>query len=488
MFKKILVANRGEIALRIVRACNEMGIAPVAIYSEADQFSLHVKRASHAHCLSKKPLEAYLNGQRIIECAHATGCEAIHPGYGFLSENAEFAHKVVNNNITWIGPSPEMVHIMGNKIEARKTMQSIGIPIIPGFHGPDSSEHSKNLAKNYAAQIGYPIILKASLGGGGKALKKITHEQEFDLIWNQTKIEAKNFFGSEEIFIEKFLTGRHIEIQVAGDGKDAIHLYERECSIQRRNQKMIEEAPCRFVSKNTLEKMYSISVSAMKQLGYDHIGTIEFIVTPEEDFYFLEMNTRLQVEHTVTEQTTGIDLVWLQLEITKNKKLPLIQNDIIQRGHAIECRILSEDPYNNFIPSTGTISHISFPHSPFIRHEHALEVGNEITSNFDSMISKVISYGYTRKMSIKNIINALQNFSIAGIKTNITFLINILLHQQFNNGTFSTGWLEQNIKHLTTSLDTLEEAAIISTLLLEQLPKKEINSQSKTGWKNLSWR
>ncbi|MCK4264951.1 ATP-grasp domain-containing protein [Candidatus Babeliales bacterium] len=496
----MLIVNRNEIALRVIATCHSEGIKTVVIYTEEDKFSQPVYKSDEAYLLSKNGLEGYVNQEEIILIAKKCGADAIHPGYGFLSENSEFAQKVIDANITWIGPSPKSIYLMGNKVEARNVMQKLEVPTIPGAHCLDSSENSKLMIKESAKIIGYPVILKAALGGGGRAQRKINNTEEFDEIWDKVISESKKQFSSDEIFLEKYITnGRHIEIQVAGDGKDAIHLYERECSIQRRNQKIIEEAPCKFVSKKLLEKMYLISTDAIKKLKYNNVGTIEYIVTQDEEFYFLEMNTRLQVEHPVTEATTGVDLVWLQLEIAKNNQLPLVQSDIQQRGHAIECRIIAENPYNNFSPSSGRMKTIHLPHGPYIRHEHAIEVGNTISPLFDSMISKLIAYGHSRNTSLKHMIQALNNFSIVGIKTNISFLKKLLSLKEFSDGSFHTQWLELNLKELSNNEEEIQEReitnvelAIISTLLVTEKEGKTTKNfddgNNYRGWRNLAWR
>ena len=465
--------------------CRALKLKTVAIYTPEDKLAPHVYAADEAHQIT-----SYLNEDEIIAIAKESKTCAIHPGYGFLSENDKFASKVIKNSLVWIGPSPKSIKMLGNKIEARKAMEELKVPIVPGFNFNDLSNASRYKAKNIANQIGYPVILKAALGGGGRAIQKITSETEFDEFCDKVIRENKKLFNSEELCMEKYITfGRHVEIQIASDGFNAIHLYERECSIQRRHQKLIEESPCRFVSRQTLQKMYALSTKIAKELKYRSLGTIEFIVTPQEEFYFLEMNTRVQVEHTVTEAVTGIDMIWLQLMIANTHKLPITQGDVQQRGHAIECRIIAEDPNENFMPSCGTMHNVRLPNGPFIRHDHAIEEGLKISPLFDSMISKLISHGYTRELATSYMTTALGEFSICGIKNNISFMKKILESEAFRSGTFYTQWLEKNLNKFIDQ-EEHDELALISAAIAEK-PKKsttrDINKTSLDMWKKKSW-
>ncbi|MBD3231570.1 ATP-grasp domain-containing protein [Candidatus Dependentiae bacterium] len=434
--RKILIANRGEIVSRINFSCQKNDIQTISIYSQEDQYMPYIFATNQNHKLSLCGNSAYLNQEEIINIALKTKADAIHPGYGFLSENSQFAQMVVDANLIWIGPDPETIKLMGNKSNARETMKKSNIPIIPGLHFLRSE---KNKAKKYAQKIGYPIILKDPLGGGGKAIKKIGTPEEFEYSFDSIFEQTQKMTQSNFILIEKHIkNGRHIEIQIAGDGKNYIHLHERECSIQRRHQKIIEEAPCNFLNKKILAKMYETALIAAKAVKYKNIGTVEFIVTQNQDFYFLEMNTRLQVEHSVTEFTTNVDLVDLQIHIAQKNMLPLKQKDIKQKNHAIECRIYSEDPQNNFLPTTGTINNLQFPEIFFLRHDHNLEINQEITSFFDPMISKLTCWGKNRKEAIKNMLIALSKFKIDGIKNNIDFLKSILKTKEFYKGKIHT--------------------------------------------------
>ncbi len=491
-FNKILISNRSEIASRIIFTCKALGIKTVAIYSPEDKFMPYVYQADKAYELSGNGASAYLDQDEIIKIALEAKVDAIHPGYGFFSENYKFAQKVIDSKISWIGPDPQSIKLMGDKTEARNTMLKANVPVIPGFC---LSNNDTKSAQKIALQIGYPIILKDPLGGGGKAIRKVEEQKDFESCWKIVKSESERFTGSNKIIIEKYIkNGRHIEIQVAGDGKNFIHLYERECSIQRRHQKIIEETPCNFLSKETLEKMYQTAIYAAKAVNYKNIGTVEFIVTPDQNFYFLEMNTRLQVEHSITESTTGIDLVALQLEIAQNGKLPFKQNEIIQKSHAIECRIYSEDPGNNFAPSTGTIKNLQLPTGPFIRNDHNLEENQEITPFFDPMISKLTTVGSNRDFAIKNMLNALEQFNISGIKTNIEFLKNILKSEKFINGEFHTQTLNdpeylKNLLNKSPNNPSQEEIAkIIFSLFKQQAKTKPKHChQTNNNWRNQKW-
>ena len=463
VIKKILILNRSESASRIQFSCQKLGIKTVAIYAPEDKYLKYVFESDQNHKLSGNGATAYLNQDEIIEIAKKTNCDAIHPGYGFLSENGDFAKKVIDSGLIWIGPSPKIIKMMGNKTTARQIAEKANVPVIPGVF---FNHNEKEEAKKKAIEIGFPILLKDPLGGGGKGIIKVSNEKSseetlnvFDSAWEQVKSISNKLTQSNQILIEKFIeNGRHIEIQICGDGKNFIHLYERECSIQRRHQKIIEEAPSDFVDKKTLDAMYSAAIKIAKAIKYNNIGTVEFILTseeafnvnvPENKFYFLEINTRLQVEHSVTEQITGIDLVELQIEIAKNnilrKKhlmLKYQQKDISKQGHSIECRIYSEDPKNNFAPSTGKILNIQIPTTPFTRIDHNLEDDMEITPFFDPMIAKITTYGKHRNDAINNMNVVLKNFVIDGIKTNKQLLQTILKSDEFKSGKIHTQLLE----------------------------------------------
>lgn len=433
MFRKILIANRGEIAVRVMRTCQEMGIKTVAVYSEADSESMHVKMADEAFLIGKPRVhESYLNIEKIIEVAKTSGAEAIHPGYGLLSENPDFARRCSEEGLVFIGPSPKIIEKMGSKITSRKVMDSAGIPIVPGIDYPlkDVTEAIK-----VANQIGYPVMLKASAGGGGIGINIIRNDEELKKSFDGNMKMATNFFGNSEMYVEKFIENpRHIEIQILADtDQNIVYLWERECSIQRRHQKVVEEAPSSFLDEETRLKMGETAVEAAKAIGYSNAGTIEFLVDEKKNFYFLEMNTRLQVEHPVTEEITGIDIVKEQIKIALGETLGFTQKDIKKHGHAIEVRIYAEDP-NTFFPSPGKITKLELPAGEKIRHEVAIEEQTNVTPFYDPMIAKLIVKGETREEAIDEMQEALNNYIVEGIKTNIPILKKILAHDQFQSG------------------------------------------------------
>ncbi|MGB9667316.1 MAG: acetyl-CoA carboxylase biotin carboxylase subunit [Thermosulfidibacteraceae bacterium] len=442
MFKKVLVANRGEIACRVIRACKEMGIRTVAIYSEADKEALHVKMADEAYLVGPAPsAQSYLNIDRIIEVARESGSEAIHPGYGFLAENPAFIERVEQNGIVFIGPNSEAVKAMGLKVEARRIMKSAGVPIVPGTVDPISSLDE---AKKVASEIGYPVILKASAGGGGIGMQIARDEAELEQAFNMCQKRAQAYFGDPTVYIEKYIEKpRHIEIQVLADKHgNVIHVNERECSIQRRHQKVIEEAPSTVVTPELRKRMGEAAVAAARSINYDNAGTVEFIVDPNLNFYFLEMNTRIQVEHPVTEMTTGIDLVKWQIRIAYGEKLALRQEDVVINGHAIECRIYAEDPDKNFMPSPGKITKLVWPQGEGIRIDAGVYEGWSVTPYYDPLLAKMIAWGKDREEARIRMINALRSTVIEGIKTNIGFHIGALSHPLFIEGKTYTTFVE----------------------------------------------
>lgn len=445
MLKKILVANRGEIAVRIIRACREMGIRTVAVYSEADKQSLHKELADEAICIGPAPsIKSYLNIKAIIETACLTGSDSIHPGFGFLSENANFA-KICNEiGIKFIGPSADMIDLMGNKSKAKETMKKVGIPVVPGSDGLIVSIDE---AKEIAKKIKYPVILKASSGGGGRGIRIAYNEEELIRGYEIVKQEAKISFNDDSIYIEKYIENpRHIEIQILADEKgDAIYLGERDCTIQRRNQKILEETPSSFIDNNIRKKMGEISIKAIKKIGYTNAGTIEYLVDKNKNFYFMEMNTRVQVEHAITEEVTGIDIIKEQIRIASGEKLNIKQENIKQLGHSLEARINAENPAKNFIPSPGTINDVHFPGGNGIRIDTAIYSGYRIPPNYDSMIAKIIVHGKDRKESIAKMKSALAELVIDGIDTNIDFLYNILENKDFVDNNYDTSFLNEKI-------------------------------------------
>ncbi len=447
MFKKILIANRGEIAVRIIRACKELGIATVAVYSKADQNALHTQIAQEAVCIGDNlPKDSYLNIENIISAACITGCDAIHPGFGFLSENPKFARMVESCGLTFIGPNPEVIEKMGNKSEAIRMMKEAGIPIVPGSYKPVTLEEGLEVAK----EIGYPILIKASSGGGGKGIRLVEREDEFELYYNEAKEEAQKFFKDDALYIEKFVKNpKHIEVQIMGDKHgNVIHLFERNCSMQRRNQKMLEEAPCQGISKELKEKLYESAVKAAKYVGYDSVGTLEFLVDSNENYYFIEMNTRVQVEHCVTEMVTNIDIVKNMIKIAAGIPLLFKQEDIKLQGYAIECRINAEDIKNDFRPSPGQIKFLNLPGGMGVRIDSGVYPGYTIPPYYDSMILKVVCFAKTRLECIRKMREALEELIVDGVKTTIEFQY-ILLHQpNFVLGHYDTSFIEGFLKEL----------------------------------------
>ena len=443
MLKKILIANRGEIAVRIIRACREMGIKTVAVYSEADKTALHTKLADEAICIGPAPSKkSYLNVKAIIEAACLTGADSIHPGFGFLSENSSFAKMCDEIGLKFIGPKPEIIELMGNKSKAKETMKNAGVPVVPGS---DGLIYTVQEAINIANEIGYPVMLKASAGGGGKGIRVAYNEDELKKEYELVKQEAAISFNDDSIYIEKFIENpRHIEIQVMADEHgNALHLGERDCTVQRRNQKMLEETPSGVIDSKLREKMGSIAVKAVKEVGYTSLGTIEFLVDKNKDFYFMEMNTRIQVEHPITEMVTGLDLVKEQIRIASGEKMSYKQKDIKFTGHALEARINAENPDKNFMPCPGTIEELHIPGGNGIRVDTALYSGYRVPQNYDSMIAKVIVHGKNRSESIAKMKSALSEFVISGIDTNIDFILKILNNEKFVKNKYDTSFIEK---------------------------------------------
>lgn len=445
MFKKVLIANRGEIAVRIIRACRELGIRCVAVYSTADKNALHAQIADEAVCIGPPSTkDSYLNAKAIIAACEITGCDAIHPGFGFLSENADFARKCAKCGITFIGPSPESIEMLGDKANAKTAMKNAGIPVIPGSDGAVSN---LSQAKKIAAGIGYPVLVKAAAGGGGRGIRIVQNESELETQIVAAQQEAQNFFGDDSVYIEKFLIEpRHVEIQIVADKfGNTVHLGERDCSMQRRNQKVLEESPSPIMTPELREKMGSAAVKAAKTCEYYNVGTIEFLVDKNLNFYFMEMNTRIQVEHPVTEFVTGIDLVKTQLKIACNQPLNFTQNDVSITGHAIECRINAENPSLNFRPSPGKIIALHIPGGPGIRIDSAAYQGYTITPHYDNMIAKLIVYAPTRDEAIMKMKWALSEFIVDGIDTNIDFQLSLIKNPDFEKGKYDIGFLNRLI-------------------------------------------
>lgn len=441
MFKKILIANRGEIAVRIIRACRELGVRCVAVYSTADSRSLHAQIADETVCIGPPATkDSYLNMNAIIQAALNTGADAIHPGFGFLSENAEFARLCEKNGITFIGPSYKSIEMLGDKAAAKATMKAAGVSVIPGSDGAVSSYEE---AAAIAEKAGYPVLVKASAGGGGRGIRRVDSPDQLEEQMTAARQEARNFFGDDTVYIEKFLINpHHVEIQIMADKNgNYIYLGERDCSMQRRNQKVLEECPSPIVSEELRKKMGEAAVTAAKQCGYYNAGTIEFLVDENRDFYFMEMNTRIQVEHPITEEVTGYDLVKAQIEVAAGLPLSVSQENIRLRGHAIECRINAENPELDFRPSPGTITALYMPGGPGIRIDGAVYQGYTITPYYDSMISKLIAHGSDRDDAVNKMKWALAEFIVEGVDTNIDFQLELIRHPDFKNGNYDIGFL-----------------------------------------------
>jgi len=487
MFKKILVANRGEIAVRVIRACREMGIPSVAVYSDVDRAALHVLMADEAfHIGVAAATESYLNIGKILDAAKRSGADAIHPGYGFLSENAKFAQACVAAGVRFIGPSAASMEMMGSKTRARQEMEKAGVPFVPGTsRGLDSVQE----AKDVAAKIGYPVILKAAAGGGGKGMRLVHSADQLQAALEAAQSEAQRSFGDSEVYLEKAIVNpRHIEMQVLADEYgNTVYLGERECSIQRRHQKVLEEAPSPLVDPEMRRRMGEVAVQVAKTARYANAGTIEFLVDQDKNFYFLEMNTRLQVEHPVTELVTGFDLVNLQIKIAAGEQLPFRQEDVVIRGHAIECRIYAEDADNNFFPSPGKIETLMTPAGPGIRLDSGVYAGWTVPIDYDPLLAKLVGYGENRQQAIARLARALPEYFVAGIKTNLALFRRILADRDFQAGKIDTGYLDRLLQPKAdgekADKNTEEIAAVAAAVfaLLDSTSKTNNGEVSKSG-------
>ncbi len=494
MFQKVLIANRGEIAVRIIRTCQEMGIATVAVYSEADATALHTRLADEAILIGPPaPSQSYLAIDRILAAAQQTACEAIHPGFGFLSENAEFAEAARAAGFTFIGPSVEAMQIMGSKVAARMRMAQAGVPIVPGYHAQARGQVNDLIAA--ADEIGYPLMVKARAGGGGKGMRLVSRAAELPENIEAAQREAQNAFGDGQIFLEKYITNpRHIEFQILGDTQGKIvHLFERECSIQRRHQKIIEETPSPFLDDALRQQMGDAAVVAAKAVDYVNAGTIEFLVDADQTFYFLEMNTRLQVEHPVTELVTGLDLVRLQLEIAAGYSLPFQQADLSQRGHALECRIYAEDAAQGFLPDTGTILQAIESPGPGIRVDSGITTGDEVTVHYDPLLAKLIVLGYNREMALQKMAWALRHYIILGVTTNIPFLQSVIDHPAFRRGETNTHFVDRYFPIWQPEVLLAPDLAFVAVALAERYgdadaPKRLNEAQNQDGDVYSPWR
>jgi len=486
VFDKILIANRGEIAIRIMRACRELGIKTVAVYSEADRDSSHVQFADEAILLGDAaPKESYLNMEKIIRAARASKADAIHPGYGFLSENASFAAATESAALTFIGPSADSIRAMGDKAESKILMKKAGVPTVPGYEGLENYDEFKKAAND----IGYPVLVKAAAGGGGKGMRVVNAESELKEAIELAKREALNAFGDERLLIEKYLAdAHHIEIQVFGDKHgNLVHLFERECSVQRRHQKIIEESPSPLLTPDLRDQMGQAAVNAAKAVDYFNAGTVEFIFDPKlatlnlQPFYFLEMNTRLQVEHPITELVTGIDLVHWQIRIAAGEKFPFTQSDFHQHGHAIECRIYAEDPASGFLPSTGKLLQFIQPYGPGIRVDSGFALGSDVTHFYDPLLAKLIVHAENRETAIRRMQAALHDFIVHGVVTNIDFLQAVLETEDFKQGKVSTRWVETKFGGWTVpqpKLHALIAAALADVVFVSGKSQSAVSNET----------
>ena len=486
--KKILVANRGEIALRIMKTAKDMGINTVAIYSEADRYSPHVKYANESICVGPPPSsQSYLDQQKIIEACRLTKANAVHPGYGFLSENAEFAELVEKSGLIFIGPSSKAIEIMGDKLTAKQAVKKYNVPLVPGM---DEAIKDVKVAKAVAKNVGYPILIKARAGGGGKGMRIVWQEKDLEEEMKRAMSEAKNAFGNEAVFIEKFITSpKHIEVQILGDQKgNIIHLFERECTIQRRHQKVIEEAPSISVDEEKRNEIGQAAINVARSCGYYGAGTVEFVMDDKKNFYFLEMNTRLQVEHPVTEMITGLDLVKEQIHIAEGKALSIKQEELTINGHSLEIRVYAEDPENNFLPDVGELKVYEAPAGPGVRLDDGFEEGMEIPIHYDPMISKLITHGKDRDEAINRMLRAIRDYKIVGVKNSLDLATYVIQHSAFKDGSFTTKFMEEHFKpedlRKTIPKEIMEIAALVGGKLYLEQDHKPIHSPSITSkWK-----
>jgi acetyl-CoA carboxylase, biotin carboxylase subunit len=494
-FRKVLVANRGEIAVRVIRACRELDIAPVAIYSEADAAALHVRLADEARLVGPAPSrESYLDIGRVLEAARASKVDAIHPGYGFLAENAAFARACEEAGITFIGPRSETIALMGEKTSARRLAVEAGVPVVPGTMGAAADAEA---IRREADAIGFPVMLKAAAGGGGKGLRLVRSADELAAALERAQSEARSAFGDDSVYLEKaILKPRHVEIQVLADAHgDAVHLFERECSIQRRHQKVVEESPSPAVSPELRARMGALAVALVKRAGYVNAGTLEFLLDEERNPYFLEMNTRLQVEHPVTEMVTGVDIVQMQIRVAQGERLPFAQADLHQRGHAIECRVYAEDPDTGFLPSPGTIAALRVPGGPGIRDDSGVYEGAVVPIHYDPMVSKLVAHGATRDEAIRRLRRAVSEYTVLGIKTTLPLFERVLRHPAFVAGDFDTSFLQSVLPPAEPPGPDAWDAAVAAAAVLAYRERRRsvhapasAESGRAGGWRGAAWR
>ena len=492
MFNKVLVANRGEIAVRIIRACRELGLETVAVYSEADRNALHVRYADEAYLLGPAPSrESYLRADKILDAAKKSGADAIHPGYGFLAEREDFAAQCDEVGIKFIGPKPSSIAAMGDKGKARATVIKAGVPVVPGTE--DVGNMTDDDLLKVAPKVGFPLLIKATAGGGGKGMREVKNIEEMPTLLQSARREAESAFGDGNVYLEKLVEdARHIEFQIMADTHgNVIHLGERECSIQRRHQKLVEEAPSPFMDDELRAKMGSVAVKAAQAVDYINAGTIEFLVDKDKKFFFLEMNTRLQVEHPITEMATGVDIVAEQIRVARGRQLSYTQDQIEFNGHAIECRINAEDPYNGFLPSTGRITHSLIPTGPGVRVDTGVYPGFEITPYYDPMIAKLIVWGETRAQAILRMRRALEEYRIVGVRTNIPFHQTLMDSHRFMGGQFDTRFVEERFSMKSSSdaaSSDAEIAAVLATLVAHKQTERSAqivrrNERDTSNWK-----
>ena len=487
--KKILVANRGEIAIRVMRSAKEMGIATVAVYSEADKDLPHAAYADEAINIGPaQASQSYLVQEKIIDACKKTGADAIHPGYGFLSENASFAEKVSKEGITFIGPSAHAIQVMGDKLTSKQTVKEFGVPLVPGMDEPINDVAT---AKRVADEIGYPVMIKASAGGGGKGMRIVHDPKDFEDQMERAMSEAKNSFGNEEVFVEKFITSpKHIEVQIMGDQHgNIVHLFERECSIQRRHQKVVEEAPSALLTPSRRSEIGEAAVNVARSCNYYGAGTVEFIADENLDFYFLEMNTRLQVEHPVTELITGVDLVKEQINVAEGEQLSFKQEDLSVNGHSLEVRVYAEDPKNNFLPDTGKLLKYLRPQGAGVRVDDGYEEGLEVSIHYDPMISKLITYGKDRTEAIERMKRAITEYQILGVQTTLPFCQFVLDHPEFRDGTFTTKFVESHFTPDLLEREIPEELAQVTAIVAnEVINDQPLKISSTTDTKKSRWK
>jgi len=494
MFAKMLIANRGEIAIRVIRACKELGVPTVAVYSEADRAALHVRAADEAYCIGPAPSrESYLNGERILEVARACGAEAIHPGYGFLSEQAAFAEACARARVVFIGPNPRAIRVMGNKTTSRVAVHAMGVPLVPGMRENLESEEQ---AVRWARELGFPLMLKAAAGGGGKGLRMITRMEDLSAAYRAAKTESLHAFGDDAVYLERYIEHpRHIEIQLLGDRHGhIIYFPERECSIQRRHQKVIEEAPSTLLDPDMRRRMGEAAVQAARSVDYDSAGTVEFIVSGStREFFFLEMNTRLQVEHPVTEMITGIDLCKEMIKVAAGDPLPFRQEDVPLHGHALECRIYAEDPDNRFLPTPGRIIGLRVPGGPWVRDESGMYEGLDVPIHYDPLLSKLVVWGSTRERCITRMSRALSEYSVKGIKTTIPFHARVMKNEKFLKGEIDTHFIDtqfqpQDAARIKPNEDIALVAAAIKAFLRDKSRTQRMLSGDGEGGESSRWK